>query len=247
MIEKRIYREEMNTGRFKSFTVGYKDTDLWIGIDPDSYKKEMKGFAINKITELRKTLEEYIYKDPEFAKSLIPRKVQPNAPEIAKIMTKASIMPGIGPLSAVAGTFAECLGKEFIKHYAPKEVVIENGGDIFLSLQNELILSVYAGSSPLSGKVGIKLPILKTPIGVCTSAGKVGPSLSFGKADAVMVVCHSTPLADSWATSLGNRIKSVKDIEPVLKETEKYPEILSVLAICEGSIGIRGKYELQIL
>lgn len=247
MIEQRNYRKEMNTGRFKSFTAGYKDTDLWIGVDPGSYKEELKEFSRNRIKEYRIKLENYILQDPFFAESLVPVELKPDAPEIARIMAEASQKAGIGPLSAVAGTFAECLGKDLIKHYELKEVVIENGGDIFLKLKDEMVLSVYAGTSPLSGKVGIKLPRLNTFAGVCTSAGRVGPSLSLGNADAVMVVCESAPLADSWATSIGNRIKSAKDIGPVLIETEKYPDILSVLAICEGNIGIRGKFDLKLL
>jgi len=236
----------MNTDRFRSFTAGYKDSDLWIGVDPSSYSKDMKVFSGNLIKEYRIKLENYLLRDPRFADSLVPIELKHEAPEIARIMSEASQRTGIGPMSAVAGAFAECLGKELIKHFDPEEVVIENGGDIFLKMKDEILLSVFAGNSPLSGKVGIKLPKINKPVGVCTSAGKVGPSLSLGNTDAVMVVCESTPLADSWATLIGNLVKSAKDIEPVLKETDKYPDILSVLVICEGSLGVRGKFDLKI-
>ena len=108
-------------------------------------------------------------------------------------------------------------------------------------------MSVYAGDSGLSGKIGIRLPAGLTPVGVCTSSGTVGPSLSFGIADAVMIACKSTSLADAFATAFGNKVTSPDVIGEVLKISEDYPEILSIVCICGGKMGIRGNFEAKFL
>jgi hypothetical protein len=126
-------------------------------------------------------------------------------------------------------------------------MVIENGGDIFVLLKNELVLSVFAGESPLSERIGLVIPAEKSKLGICTSAGTVGPSLSFGKADAVVVICEDSVLADAFATAFGNKVKSPNDVEKVINQSEKYPEILSMLIICEDKVGVRGDYEIRIL
>ncbi len=121
-------------------------------------------------------------------------------------------------------------------------------GVIFLHmLNNELILSVFAGESPLSERIGLVIPADHEKLGICTSAGTVGPSLSFGKADAVVVVCEDVLLADAFATALGNKVKSSNDVEKVINYSEKYAEILSLLIICEDKIGIKGENEIRIL
>ena len=126
-------------------------------------------------------------------------------------------------------------------------MVIENGGDIFTLFKDELVLSVFAGGSPLSERIGLVIPPKKNKLGICTSAGTVGPSLSYGKADAVVVICEDILLADAFATAFGNKVKSPNDVEKVIKQSEKYSEILSLLIICEDKIGIWGDYEIRIL
>jgi uncharacterized protein len=247
MYEPRTYRQQFNCKRFYSFLTVFRETDLWVGIDQNSYNPEMKNIVFQKVVLLRNRLDEYIKENPEFQKSLIP--IAPGAlspPEAIEMATQTT-RAGVGPMASVAGLFAQKVGNEIIRNFNVEELVIENGGDIFLLLKKDLVLSVFAGKSPLSEKIGVVIPSAKTPLGVCTSAGTVGPSLSFGKADAVMVACKNTTLADAWATALGNQVKSVGDIEPTLAYSEKYPEILSLIIICEGKVGIRGNFEVKML
>lgn len=245
--EKRTYRTQFNVSRFQSFEVKYLETDLWIGVNPSSYKEEMKEIALSKIKELRARLDEYIVSEPFFKKSLKPFQPNENAPDEAKEMAAVSEKAGIGPMSAVAGLFAREVGSEIIKNFSVDELVIENGGDIYALLKNELVLSVFAGESPLSERIGLIIPAGKNKLGICTSAGTVGPSLSYGKADAVVVICEDVLLADAFATAFGNKVKTPNDVEKVINQSEKYPEILSLLIICEDKIGIRGDFEMKIL
>ena len=245
--QPRTYRTQFNSARFQSFKVKYLETDLWIGVNPSSYKEEMKTIAFGKIKELRTRLDEYILSEPFFKKSLKPFQPSENAPIEAKEMAAAAEKAGIGPMSAVAGLFAREVGETFLQNFSIEEMVIENGGDIFALLKNELVLSVFAGESPLSERIGLVIPSEKSKLGICTSAGTVGPSLSFGKADAVVVICEDVLLADAFATAFGNKVKSPNDVEKVINQAEKYPEILSMLIVCEDKVGIRGEFEMKIL
>lgn len=247
MFEKRTYRNQFNTNRFTGFEVKHLETDLWIGIDRESFNDKMPELALNKIKSLRNQLDEYIKKEPFFVKSLKPFHPSESAPEEAKEMAFAAEKAGIGPMSAVAGLFAREVGEEIIQNFSVKEMVIENGGDIYAMLNDEFVLSVFAGNSPLSERIGLVIPERKKKWGICTSAGTVGPSLSYGKADAVVVICEDILLADAYATAFGNKVKSPDHVEKVINASEKIPEILSLLIICEDKIGIRGDFEIRIL
>jgi uncharacterized protein len=245
--EHRFYRESMGKGRFVTFVVQYKDSDLWIGVDADSYTDAIPDYAKQQLVDLRNELERFIAIFPDFARTFSPIEIPASAPVIATRMANAAQKAGTGPMAAVAGAFAEFIGNRLMAVFGMNEIVVENGGDIFLVLKDSLVLSIYAGESPLSGKIGIEIFPNQTPIGICTSAGTVGPSISFGNADAVMVACTDTATADAYATTLGNKVKTADDIELVLASYESNPDIQSVCIICDGRLGIRGNFPLRMI
>lgn len=246
-IEPRFYRNLLGSERFHPFVIGYKDSDLWIGINPHNFNLKIPEFAKRKLVELRRQLEAYLLIHPEFATSLTPIKVNHKAPDIARFMANAALRAQTGPMAAVAGAFSEYLGKAIQREFEINEIVVENGGDIYLLLKEAMVLSVYAGQSPLSNKIGIEIPAIDTPLGICTSAATVGPSKSFGNADAVMVACKNTALADAFATAIANKVHSASDIDPQLKASEQLSDIQSLMIICEGTVGLRGNYPLKII
>ncbi len=243
--EPRFYRTGMGKSRFESFEINYKDSNLWIGIDKHSFDPLIPFFALNKLTEIREILEEYIQKYPEFKTSLKPVTLLPGAPEIALIMAIASKKAGIGPMAAVAGAFSEYIGKTVLNEFKIKEIVVENGGDIWASIENDLLISVYAGNSPFSEKISVEVKAVFSPLGICTSAGKVGPSLSFGNADAVMVACKDASLADALATAIGNKVSQASDIDIQQNNYKKCNEILSLIIVCEDKIGVSGNFKIK--
>jgi uncharacterized protein len=257
----REYREQFNKERFNGFNVIHRETDLWIGTDKnaaltnelpqpdnrDNVMEKMKTVSVEKIKELHKKLNEYIDAEPRFAKSLVPFKPEIGAPMEIVEMANAAAKAGIGPMSSVAGLFAREVGRALLHNFLLKELVIENGGDIFTLIKKSLVLSIFAGDSPLSGKIGLVIPADTGQIGFCTSSGTVGPSLSFGNADAVAVVSRDVLLADAFATALCNQVKIPEDIEKVLKISKNYPEILSVVIICKDKIGVQGKFEIKMI
>lgn len=247
MFVERTYRKQFNTGRFKGFEIKYKETDLWIGVDPASYKTEMKEFTFLKIKSLREKFDSYISEEPFFKKTLKPFQPAEDSPPEAREMAAAAEQAGVGPMATVAALFARKTGEELLRTFTVKEMIIENGGDIFAFLNKELVLSVFAGDSPLSERIGLAIPNGMGKFGICTSAGTVGPSFSAGKSDAVVVICENILLADAYATAFGNKVKSPEDVEKVINDSEKVPEIISMLIICEDKIGIRGEFEIRVL
>ena len=190
---RRNYRQRMG-GRFRTFTASYKETDLWVGVDPASYSARMDDFATSLARRHRLDLEAYIARRPRFLSSLVPIAPDPEAPALAAAMIAASAAAGVGPMAAVAGAFAAFVGAALAAEFACREAVVENGGDLWLSFEEEIELSVFAGDSPLSERIGVSLPPSLSPLGVCTSSGTVGPSLSLGKADAAMVASGTATL-----------------------------------------------------
>jgi len=247
MIEQRAYRNQFSSKRFRSFVVNYKETDLWIGIDPASFREGMKDVAHAKVVQLRSEMEGYLLKDPVFGKTFESYQAEPNAPEIVRWMAEAANRAGVGPMASVAGAFAEMVGRHLMQQFEIQELVVENGGDIFLKIERNLLMSVYAGSSPLSEKIGIEIQASESPLGVCTSAGTVGPSVSLGKTDATMIICRNTALADAFATGFGNLVQVPEDVQRVTQQTEQFPEILSAVIICHDKIGIRGQFEMKLV
>ena len=137
---------------------------------------------------------------------------------------------------------AEKVGKDLLNYTS--QIVVENGGDIFLNVSKDLTIGIYAGKSPLSNKLGLKISSFKTPLGVCTSSGTVGHSLSFGKSDAVTVIAHSASLADATATAVGNLVKGRKDIDKGLEYAQNIKGIMGTLIIVDDKFGVWGNLEI---
>jgi len=190
------------------------------------------------VSEYRKLLEVYIKRHPEFMTSLKPLEVNQDAPIIVKEMAWSAAKVDVGPMAAVAGAIAEFVGKELLPFTT--EIIIENGGDIFLKSRIKRTIGIYAGISPLTGRIGLEIDGKDTPLGICTSSGTVGHSLSFGKADAVIIVAASTSLADAAATAIGNTINHPDDISKGIEFAESIEGLTGAIIIKDDKMGICG-------
>jgi ApbE superfamily uncharacterized protein (UPF0280 family) len=240
MYEERTYRNLVRTDDLINFQVIVKETDLFV-----SAKRDLSKETRESVLKYRHQLETYIAMHPDFERSLVPLKEDPYAPEIVREMIRASQLAGVGPMAAVAGAMAEFVAKDLLE--LTEEVIIENGGDIYLVTSNERTIGIYAGESPLSFKIGIVIEPEETPLGVCTSSGTVGPSLSFGKANAVCILSNSAALADAAATAVGNVVKEKKDIELGIKRGREITGVLATLIIFEEKMGVWGRIKLTRL
>jgi ApbE superfamily uncharacterized protein (UPF0280 family) len=233
----KLYRSLIKDDYLKSYQVKVSETDLLIRTDSDLSK-----IALQSIIKHRNFIEEYIRKTPEYLTSLVPIDEDPNAPVIVRDMLKYSKLAGVGPMASVAGAIAEFVGQDLMNY--SETVIVENGGDIFLKVRNEARVGIYAGASPLSMKLRIRINPWDTPLGVCTSSATVGHSLSFGIADAVCVTAKSAVLADATATRIGNRIKRKEDIKIAIEEGLGIQEIKGVMIIVGDTMGAAGDIEL---
>ncbi|NPV62220.1 MAG: UPF0280 family protein [Methanotrichaceae archaeon] len=171
-----------------------------------AYEQSHIEAAKRSIRVERKALEDFIARDPFFMITLEPYDLAAkDAPEIVRQMIGAGREFGIGPMSAVAGTIAKFAVQAMVDAGAAYAVV-DNGGDIALKSDRPLLVGIYAGSSPLRN-LALEIPSRSELLGICTSSGTVGPSISFGCADAAMVISEDPSLADSAATALGNAVQ----------------------------------------
>lgn len=238
MYKPRNYRRWAKADDLVYFEVTEKETDLSIYADLD-LKKE----ACRAVLRLRLDLESYIESDPEFFSSLQPLELKDDAPKIARVMAEAGKIAGVGPMAAVAGAFSEFVGRELLK--SSKQVIIENGGDIFIRSLVPRTIGIYAGeASPFTGRLAIRIEDAKNGIGVCTSSGTVSHSLSFGKTDATLIISDSTALADAAATAAGNAVKSKEDIEKGIAIAMSIDGVKGVLIIVGDKMGTRGEIKL---
>lgn len=243
---RRTYREHFGQNRWKHFFAKHKETDLWIGVDGKSFHRDMTAFTDRLIRQLREEMDAYLQKDPGYAKALVPYAPLPEAPAIFQAMSGVTDKSLIGPMSAVAGAVAKEVGEKLKAEFGVREVIVENGGDIYADIEEDMDISVFAGASPLSEKVGLHIEAAYAPLGICTSSGTVGPSLSFGKADAVMIVCRDTLLADTYATAFANTVQSAEDINPCLEKIGQAEDILAAMVIKDDKLGVCGKFNLKI-
>jgi len=212
-----------------------KETDLHILAE-----KDLRVEAAHLVAQYRNQLESYIARNPRFLKALNPLDGDPLAPPLIKEMMKAALAAGVGPMAAVAGCVAEYVGKALLSE--TDQVIVENGGDIFLSSTVERTLAIYAGEdNPLSMRMGLRIPAELNPLGICTSSGVVGHSLSLGLADAAMVISVDTALSDAAATALGNRITKPKDVEPGLDWALSLKGVIGAVVILGDTLGVRGE------
>jgi ApbE superfamily uncharacterized protein (UPF0280 family) len=153
----------------------------------------------------RQVLEGYIVRDPFFAATFDP--YDPDSDELVITrMADAARKAGVGPMAAVAGTIAWA-GIEAMQDAGASFGVIDNGGDIALLADRPVRVGVHAGSAALSNRVAFIVPPQSSILGICTSSATVGPSISFGMADAVTIFSRDVALSDAWATAVCNEIR----------------------------------------
>ena len=235
--EERIYRSLINKDNLTSYNVKIAESDLFISSDTN-----LTDLALKSLIKHRHSLEEYIKTHPEFRTSLLPLTKDDLAPPIIRDMLSKSKICGVGPMASVAGAVSEFVAYDLINQ--TENLIIENGGDIFLRSKNKITVSVYSGESTLSYKVKLLVKPDETPLGICTSSATVGPSLSFGKADAVCVISKSATLADAAASAIGNKVKSKKDFKAALDYGIKISGVKGIIIICGNDMGAIGEVEL---
>lgn len=237
---KRSYRKRVRSSGLVTFEVAVQETDLQV-----SAEKRLDKETRDLILDARHQIETYIGAHPEFLTTLKPYPSDPYAPPLVREMIESTRRVGVGPMASVAGAIAQCVGEGLLG--MTSQVIVENGGDLFLKVNRPVTIAVFAAPSPLSEKVGIVVSPEQMPLGVCSSSGTIGHSYSAGIANAGCVLASSAAFADGAATALCNMIQSQKGLSRIGPWAEKTQGVLGVLVVLGGKVASWGSIELVAL
>lgn len=238
--QRRFYRDWVKDKGLYVTQIIANETDIRVTTN----KKVDKDFIEDKIRLCRMDIERYINKDHRFLTALKPLSVELNAPLIIRVMAEEARKANVGPMATVSGAISESLGRDLLKQ-GYKDVIVENGGDIFLKTRKTRLIGIYSGRSKLWDNLCLKIKPKETPLGICTFSGTIGHSLSFGSADSVVILSKSVSLADAVATATCNRIKSKQDLARALDFARQIKGVLGVVIILKNNLVSWGKIEFS--
>ena len=237
MKKELVYRELITPRDLFSFQVEIKESNLFV-----LASRKLPKQTEEALVWCRKDIEQYIYRNPVFRTTFKPFPLEEGMPPIVRTMAEAGREAGVGPMATVAGAIAEFVGKELLNYC--DQVIVENGGDIFMKVKRRRIVGIYAGDSPLSKRIALQIEPQDTPLGICCSAGTFGHSQSLGTADAVIILSPFTALADAVATAVGNLVKDEASIQKGLEFVRKIPFIRGGVIVKEKKMGAWGRLRI---
>lgn len=211
-----------------------------IRLTTDLANHELKRY----IFSIRKDLENYILKNQDFLLSLDPVNADDDLPLIVKTMVESSKISDVGPMACVAGTVSE-LSLDYLISNDSSYSIVENGGDIALINDEDVLCGIYSNNQVLGNGIAFRIKPRKNPLGICTSSGKLGHSISFGDADSVTVISKSSSVADGLATRIANEVigeTSEDKLSNALECCDNYREFFAgVLIISDNHVGTVGR------
>ena len=159
-------------------------------------------------------------------------------------MYESSQKCDVGPMACVAGTISE-LSLDYLIENDSTQSIVENGGDIALINREKIICGIYSNNKILGNQIGFEIKPRKNPLGICTSSGKIGHSISFGDSDSVTVISNSASISDGLATRIANDVigeTSEDKVSNALESAENFREFYDgILIISDENIGTIGK------
>ena len=223
------------------FQLVIEETDLWVAA-----REDLSHPMADHARLLRGQIKSYAAVHPEFLTSLEPLAATARDPEIIRRMCRAGQLTGVGPMAAVAGTVAQMLG-EFFRERSP-DLLIENGGDTYLCSTRERHIGIL-NMPDQAVRLCVPVSTSEFPCSFCASSAKIGHSLSFGKADLVVVRSRDAALADAAATALANALTGAQAMDAVLAQAQRWESLGldGVFTQCEGKIGVWGKMQLTVM
>lgn len=217
----------------------FKETNVYV--KSDSEQAIEAGIRAGK--EARNKLERFIARHPKFRNSLEPiSSEEDERPEIVEMMLEASEIVEIGPFASVAGAISQVIAEAGTEAGA-KNILVDNGGDITIFGDRDFRVGIYAGESQVSGDLAFQVKEGDLPVAICTSSGSVGHSISFGEADAAVVLARTAPIADAAATAVANEVRGSEPEEAVengIKKARSIPRIRGCLISQGDQIGTFG-------
>ena len=236
MYEERFYRKEFSKD-WSSCQVQIQETDILVKSKDPLDQKLVESLAKG----LRKDIEDYIKDFPEFKATLSSFTPQKSPPPIVSEMIEKTCPLDVGPMASVAGAIAEYMGKSLLK--STPELIVENGGDIFIKKNGPISLGLRGPQSSIINRLLLSVED-DSSLGICSSSSVLGHSLSLGRADLAMVISRSAIFADALATRLANMVLSEDDIDKALGFAAEFPLTKAVVVAKGERLGVWGEVEL---
>ncbi|MBO7619698.1 MAG: hypothetical protein J6T06_04250, partial [Victivallales bacterium] len=134
---------------------------------------------------------------------------------------------------------AQCAAEAAVNE-GDDDVIVENGGDIFMVVSNPLSIGIHAGpKSPFNG-LAFRVEPDDTPLAICSSSSMMGHSMSMGACDLATVVAKDAALADAAATLAANLVATPEDLEPTAARILAVQGVLGVLLVKSDRMAIQG-------
>jgi ApbE superfamily uncharacterized protein (UPF0280 family) len=143
-------------------------------------------------------------------------------------------------MAAVAGAMAQC-AVETVLEAGAKEVIVDNGGDIYLRVTGSVIIGLNSGATELADRLAFSLEPDDTPLAICSSSGRMGHSTSLGQCDLATVVSKDAALADAAATQAANLVKKVEDVDVALEQIANIDGVDGVMIVKDERVGLAGQ------
>lgn len=221
----RAYRlDTINRENEQKIQIIIEETDLLITLTDSVNKEEIIDFCTKEIQEQRNILKFWINLYPEIKDSLDPIEAPQNAPLLITAMCEAGKYAKVGPFAGVAGTIAQYIAARLYDYLQKKnccpDVIVENGGDIYIYSSKERHIGIMANPKEHC-TIGIKITKEQFPLAICSSSATIGHSLSFGQGDLALILAKNASLADALATRYSNLLRSKQDINTILSQAKK--------------------------
>ena len=236
-LDKDFYRVNISKKSDFVLKIRYKYSDLYISSD-----KDISDIIKQKIIDFYDIIENEIKENPVFEKSLMPITTSKTNNPLIEEMCRQSLIFNVGPMASVAGSLCHFIGQAVNKNV--KYLIIENGGDVYIRSQNDVVLSVFLKSDFYKDGLQIRIRKDLLPCGVASSSGTFGHSLSLGKSDIALVIARNAITADAAATSFGNLIKDKEDLKNAVTLIKEKEGILGLLAAKDEKLALFGQIEL---
>jgi len=195
--------------------------------------------AVEAIRSTRSQIERQIRQDRFFLTTLEPYDPEASSARVIKRMCTASSTAGVGPMATVAGVIAQ-EALEAMVSKGCRHGWVDNGGDLALILEKTATLEIFSDPESKSA-CAIELEPTDEIIGICTSSGTLGHSISFGNADVSLAIADDAVLADALATAIGNAVIGKESLNTCFDKLKKVDGFRAGLAMIEGSISTHGK------
>lgn len=235
--DRSLYRSRIRAAELRRFEVVVKETDLLVLSDQDIGDR-VRDIVLTQ----RDRLERFIAANPLFLRSMKPLAVPRTAPTIVRMMAAAGQAAEVGPMAAVAGAVCEVVARGLGD--AVSELILENGGDIYVSSTRERFVGIHSGEESHGLSLALRIRPGATPLGVCTSSGRIGHSLSLGDSAVATVTARSCALADAAATAVGNRVRGPHGVRDGLAAARLIPGVLGAVVVRDGQFGAWGDIEI---